>query len=225
MLTEQKLNAAQELMLPQEAVVVQHVKMVVIMNQQALHHVLLALQGINVLMVLEHNAQQELMLQQEAVVVQIVLQDSIHLQMVQVVAMLVGLEAIKVQPVKQLVTLVGLEHIQMREQQVVQVVQIGMLNVQLVIKMVVQGVQQITKYQEQVVCLMYVLPDNIGPALHVQRAKKVIDVLMEKQDICVMVGDNIKIQQGKQLARAVAPESILIGVMKQIIGIILVTAS
>ena len=56
-------------MLQQEAVVVQHVKMVVIMNQQALHHVLLALQGINVLMVLEHNAQQELMLQLEAVVV------------------------------------------------------------------------------------------------------------------------------------------------------------
>ena len=130
-------------MLPQEAVVVQHVKMVVIMNQQALHHVLLALQGINVLMVLEHNAQQELMLQLEAVVAQIALQDSIHLQMVQVVAMLVGLEAIKVQPVKQLVTLVGLEHIQRQEQRAVQVVQIGMLNVQHVTKMDVRGVQAV----------------------------------------------------------------------------------
>ena len=134
------------------------------MNQQALHHVLLALQGINVLMVLEHNAQQELMLQLEAVVAQIALQDSIHLQMVQVVAMLVGLEAIKVQPVKQLVTLVGLEaikvqpvkqlvalvgleHIQRQEQRAVQVVQIGMLNVQHVTKMDVRGVLPDTRYQ------------------------------------------------------------------------------
>ena len=118
---------------------------------------LLALQGINVLMVPEHNVAQELMLQQEAVVVQIVLQDSIHLQMAQVVVALVGPEAIKVQPVKQLVTLVGpeaikvqpvkqlvvlvgLEHIQKQEQRVVQVVQIGMLNVQHVTKMDVRGV-------------------------------------------------------------------------------------
>ena len=104
------------------------------------------------------------MLQQEAVVVQIVLQDNIHLQMVQVVVVLVGLEAIKVQPVKQLVTLVGpeaikvqpvkqlvvlvgLEHIQRQEQRAVQVVQIGMLNVQLAIKTDVQGVLPDTRYQ------------------------------------------------------------------------------
>ena len=90
---------------------------------------------------------------------------------------------------------------------------------------VVRGVQQIIKYREQVVCLMYVLPDNIGLALHVQHAKKAIDVLMEKQDIYVMVGDNIKIQQAKQVVRAVAPENTLIGVMKQVEGILLVTAS
>ena len=90
------------------------------------------------------------MLPQEAVHVQIALPENIHLQMAQVIVMLVGPEAIKARPVKQLVALVGPEHIHMREQQVVQVVQIGTLNAMDVLKAVVPLVIADIKYQVRV---------------------------------------------------------------------------
>ena len=71
--------------------------------------------------------------------------------MAQVVVIFVGLEVIKAQLVKQLVALVGLEHIQVVERQVALAVQIGMLNVTVVIKMVALLVIADTKYQVQVV--------------------------------------------------------------------------
>ena len=90
------------------------------------------------------------MLQREAAHVQIALPENIHLQMAQVIVMLVGPEVIKAQPVKQLVTLVGLEHIHMREQQVVQVVQIGTLNAMDVLKVAALLVIADIKYQVRV---------------------------------------------------------------------------